>query len=96
MCSDKPRLEVLNKIDLLSEEERAALTTAAGGSHRGLAPLEHIGTEALMERLDEELVQDPILEQRFQIPQSEGEVLGGARGRRGHPRTGSTKEIWCA
>jgi len=28
-----------------------------------------------MERLDEELVQDPILEQRFQIPQSEGDVL---------------------
>ena len=70
----KPRLEVLNKIDLLSEEERAALATGPGGAI-AVSALEHIGLEALMERLDEELVQDPILEQRFQIPQSEGEVL---------------------
>ena len=70
----KPRLEVLNKVDLLSEEERAALMTGPGGAI-AVSALEHIGLEALMERLDEELVQDPILEQRFQIPQSEGEVL---------------------
>ncbi|MGB9030120.1 MAG: GTPase HflX [Acidobacteriaceae bacterium] len=70
----KPRVEVLNKVDLLSEEERAALAAGAGGAI-AISAIERIGLETLMERLDEELVQDPILEQRFQIPQSEGEVL---------------------
>lgn len=71
---DKPRIEVLNKADLLSEEECASLAAGAG---RGIvtSAREHTGLEALMERLDEELVQDPVLEQRFQIPQSEGDVL---------------------
>jgi GTP-binding protein HflX len=71
---DKPRLEVLNKVDLLSDEERAALEIGAGQAI-AISALEHTGLETLMERLDEELVLDPILEQRFQIPQSEGEVL---------------------
>jgi GTP-binding protein HflX len=71
---DKPRLEVLNKIDLLSEEERAALTNANNGTIATSAK-EHSGLAMLMERLDQELIQDPVLEQRFQIPQSEGDVL---------------------
>jgi GTP-binding protein HflX len=71
---NKPRLEVLNKVDLLSEEERAALEIGAGQAI-AISALAHTGLETLIERLDEELVQDPILEQRFQIPQSEGEAL---------------------
>ena len=71
---DKPRLEVLNKADLLSEGERAALE-ASGPNVIVTSAKEHTGLDALMKRLDEELVQDPILEQRFQIPQSEGDVL---------------------
>jgi GTPase len=71
---DKPRLEVLNKIDLLSEEEREALAAANPGTIATSAK-EHSGLERLMERLDQELIRDPVLEQRFQIPQSEGDVL---------------------
>jgi GTP-binding protein HflX len=71
---DKPRLEVLNKIDLLGEEERAALANMDGGVIATSAK-ERFGLEALMDRIDEELVQDPILEQRLQVPQSEGEAL---------------------
>jgi GTP-binding protein HflX len=70
---EKPRLEVLNKIDLLSDEERAALV--ASTSAIAVSAKEHFGLETLMQRIDEELVLDPILEQRFQIPQSEGDVL---------------------
>ena len=33
------------------------------------------GLEELLGRIDEELVQDPILEQRFQVPQSEADAL---------------------
>ena len=72
---DKPRIEVLNKVDLLSEEERAALATARPAERSRFRRRSTSGLEALMERLDEELVQDPILEQRLQIPQSEGDVL---------------------
>jgi GTP-binding protein HflX len=71
---DKPRLEVLNKIDLLGDEERAALATMSGRVIAASAK-ERIGLQALMEQIDQELVQDPILEQRLQIPQSEGDAL---------------------
>jgi GTP-binding protein HflX len=70
---DKPRLEVLNKIDLLGEEERAALEGRA--DVLAVSAKERAGLDALMNRIDEELVQDPILEQRMRIPQSDGEVL---------------------
>jgi GTP-binding protein HflX len=70
---EKPRLEVLNKIDLLSDEERAALVASTAAI--AVSAKEHFGLETLMQRIDEELVLDPILEHRFQIPQSEGDVL---------------------
>ncbi len=71
---DKPRLEVLNKIDLLSDEESAALASMKGRVIATSAK-ERTGLETLMQRIDEELVQDPILEQRLLIPQSEGDAL---------------------
>lgn len=70
----KPRVEVLNKVDLLSDEERASLA-AMNDRVIPASAKDHIGIEALLERLDQELVADPILEQQFQIPQSEGDVL---------------------
>jgi GTP-binding protein HflX len=33
-----------------------------------------------MERIDAELMRDPILEQKFQIPQSEGDALAALEG----------------
>jgi len=70
---DKPRIEVMNKIDLLGEEERAALESHAG--RVAVSAKDRVGLEALLERIDAELVQDPILEQRLRIPQSEGDAL---------------------
>lgn len=69
----KPRLEVLNKVDLLSEEERTGLRANAGVI--AISAKERTGLEALLERIDAELVRDPILEQAFRIPQSEGDAL---------------------
>jgi GTPase len=70
---DKPRLEILNKIDLMTEDE----TALAARSARSVlvSAKEGIGIDDLMERIDAELMQDPILEQLFQIPQSEGDAL---------------------
>lgn len=70
---DKPRLEVLNKVDLLSADDLA--NAAAGKTAILVSAKEGTGIDALMERIDAELMRDPILEQRFQIPQSEGDVL---------------------
>ena len=68
----KPRIEVLNKIDLLPEDERKAL--AAGGAVAVSARL-GCGIENLLASIDAALVADPIVEQRFEVPQSQGSVL---------------------
>lgn len=69
---EKPRIEVMNKIDLLSVAERELL--AAGGTIAISARL-GLGIDALFTRIDAELTADPIIEQTFTIPQSRGEVL---------------------
>jgi GTPase len=71
---DKPRLEILNKIDAMTPEETAAAAAKADGGVL-VSAKEGTGIDALMERIDAELMRDPILEHRFQIPQSEGDVL---------------------
>ena len=68
----KPRIEVMNKIDLLPRDERAALE--AGGAVAVSAKL-GCGIDGLLARIDAALVADPIVEQRFDIPQSQGSVL---------------------
>lgn len=67
----KPRLEVLNKIDLLGADDVESLRAPA----IPVSAKERRGLETLLERIDEELVRDPVLEQIFQIPQSEGDAL---------------------
>ena len=68
----KPRIEVLNKIDLLPQEQREALALSGAVA---VSAREGWGIERLLARMDEELVADPVVEQRFEIPQSEGPVL---------------------
>ncbi|HZD50658.1 MAG TPA: GTPase HflX [Silvibacterium sp.] len=68
----KPRIEVLNKIDLLAHTEREALE--ASGALAVSARL-GCGIDKVLARIDAALVADPILEQRFEIPQSQGNVL---------------------
>ena len=68
----KPRIEVMNKIDLLTEEGRNVL--AASGAV-AVSAKDGLGIDQLLARIDEELVADPVIEQRFEIPQSRGTVL---------------------
>jgi len=74
---DKPRLEIMNKIDLLSNEERDALV--ASGAIAISAKL-GLGIDALFARIDAELTADPVIEQTFTIPQAKGEVLAALGG----------------
>jgi GTP-binding protein HflX len=74
---DKPRIEVLNKMDLLPEEQRKNL------SDQGLLLISARtgeGIPALLKKIDAALVTDPIVHQQFVVPQDEGSVLAALEG----------------
>jgi GTPase len=80
----KPRIEVLNKIDLLPDDERAGLRSrtnsnskskGAPGAAVALSALTGEGSEALLRAIDEALKSDPIVEAELRVPQHEGAVL---------------------
>jgi len=69
---DKPRIEVLNKIDLLTADERAGLAS------RGLVTVSaHTGEgiDGLLKAIDEVLTADPLMDADLIVPQSEGAIL---------------------
>jgi GTPase len=69
---DKPRIEVLNKIDLLTPEERAGLGTrgiVTVSAHSGE------GIEGLLAVIDDALVVDPLIDAELVVPQAEGATL---------------------
>jgi GTP-binding protein HflX len=72
----KPRIEVLNKLDLLPERERAELLAAglAGGAI-GVSALAGTGVERLLTAMDTALVADPLEEAELWVPQSAGDAL---------------------
>jgi GTPase len=67
-----PRIEVMNKIDLLGEMEREALIASGAVA---VSARSGQGINELLSRVDAALVADPIVEQAFKIPQAEGAVL---------------------
>jgi GTP-binding protein HflX len=82
----KPRIEVLNKIDLLPEGERAALISRANSSPKresaagteeavAVSALTGEGIPALLMSIDAALHSDPVVEAELRIPQHEGAVL---------------------
>jgi GTP-binding protein HflX len=83
----KPRIEVLNKIDLLPEEERAGLLArtnvspkdkSAHGAGAAVVPVSALtgeGVPALLAAIDAALHSDPIVEAEFRVPQHEGAAL---------------------
>jgi GTP-binding protein HflX len=69
----KPRLHVMNKIDLLEPRQREALRDDARTVHVSAA--RGAGVAALLERIDQVLEEDPVSRVRLSIPQKEGKVL---------------------
>jgi GTPase len=69
----KPRVVVWNKIDLLPEDDRALLRGAPGSVSISARTGE--GIDQLLEQIDIALTADPIVEQKFVVPQQEGAVL---------------------
>jgi GTPase len=70
--SQKPVIEVLNKIDLVTDWENIPM--GAPGSV-AVSGLKKIGLDKLLTAIDAALVADPVIEVQFRLPQSEGAIL---------------------
>jgi GTP-binding protein HflX len=73
----KPRIEVLNKIDLLSEHEREGIAAREQPHHGEVMVSAETGEglDALLAALDRALFSDPVIEAELRVPQSDGAAL---------------------
>jgi GTP-binding protein HflX len=72
----KPRIEVLNKIDLLDEHERnGLLARSEAGNEVAVSARTGEGMNALLAAIDGALHSDPVIEAELRVPQQEGAVL---------------------
>jgi GTP-binding protein HflX len=71
----KPRIEVLNKIDLLDAGERAELPSRLHEGVVAVSARTGEGTDALLAAIDRALHTDPLLQAELRVPQQEGAVL---------------------
>ena len=69
----KPRLHVMNKIDLLPPKQRESLRDDAKTIH--ISAAKGIGMSTLLERIDQMLSEDAITRIRLRVPQKEGKTL---------------------
>jgi len=69
----KPRLRVMNKIDLLPPRQRESLRDDTQSVHVSAA--KGIGMSTLLERIDRALQQDAVSRVRLRVPQKEGKTL---------------------
>jgi GTP-binding protein HflX len=72
----KPRIEVMNKIDLLGPHERLGLEDRADATGEvAVSAVTGEGLDRLLASIDAALHSDPILSAELRIPQQEGAVL---------------------
>jgi GTP-binding protein HflX len=70
---DKPRIHVMNKIDLLEPQQREALLDDAQTVH--VSAVKGIGLDALRDAVDRALVRDPVSRVKLSVPQTDGKTL---------------------
>ena len=74
----KPRLRVMNKVDLLDEEVAESLiadNARAGSKTLYVSAVEGTGLNALLERIDKMIEEDQVSRVRLRVPQEEGKML---------------------
>jgi GTP-binding protein HflX len=76
----KPRIEVLNKIDLLGQHERDGIASRVDSSSPALREVlvsaaTGEGIDSLMAAIDDALYSDPVIEAELDVPQREGAAL---------------------
>ena len=76
--SNKPVIQVLNKVDLVPPQEFAHLSHEREAIP--VSALKRTGLEQLLMAIDAALVVDPLVEARFRLPQSEGSILASLEG----------------
>jgi GTPase len=69
----KPRLRVMNKIDVLPPKQRESLRDDGNRVHVSAA--KGVGMTTLLDRIDEMLSEDPLSRVRLRVPQKEGKML---------------------
>ncbi len=79
-CEGKPRLRVMNKVDLLSGEERRAVLAAqkadaGSGGTVYVSAVQGDGLTDLLAAIDRHLTDDAVRRVKLRIPQSEGKML---------------------
>ena len=75
-----PRLHVWNKIDLLQSAELKRLSSPGddrtkGAAQAAISALTGEGLEFLLQLIDRELIEDPVIEAKFEFPAADGERL---------------------
>jgi GTPase len=70
---DKPRIYVMNKVDLLPEKKRESLCDTESVIHVSAA--KGIGLDKLLEGIDAQIAEDPVRRVQLRVPQSEGKAL---------------------
>ncbi len=74
----KPRLRVMNKVDLLDEEVSESLLADAAHNHSGtvyVSAVEGTGLKTLLDRIDHLIEEDKISRLKLRVPQAEGKAL---------------------
>ena len=76
----KPRIEVLNKIDLLGDHEREGFASrprvqSAAGGEVPVSARTGEGIDSLLTAIDDALYSDPVIEAELDVPQHEGAAL---------------------
>jgi GTP-binding protein HflX len=74
----KPRLRVMNKVDLLDEDVAAGLLADAsrdGARTVYVSAVEGTGLQHLLKRIDDMIEEDPVSRVQLRIPQKEGKTL---------------------
>ena len=70
---DKPRVYVMNKIDLLPQAKRESLIDTDRVIHVSAA--KGIGLDHLLEQIDARITEDPVRHAHLRVPQAEGRAL---------------------
>jgi GTP-binding protein HflX len=77
----KPRIEVLNKIDLLDAHERQGLKERDGSAGEVFVSARNgEGMDELLKAIDAALHSDPVIEAELRVPQHEGAALAAIEG----------------
>ena len=71
--ADKPRLHVMNKVDLLGKEQRQTLLDDDNTVH--ISAAKGINLDELLATIDRRMQDDPVKTMKLRVPQSEGKVL---------------------